>query len=171
MSRHRTSQQGRNRALGAGSAVAAFLAFGMAPLTAAPPAQAEFEDLFDFDWLTDTAGSALVLDDLPGSAVGEDFFVNFMSDWVYEPMHAGIQAWITSDFGEMVDGWINDMAGVYLIGNGIDGTADSINGGAAGLWLGDGGDGWDSDAAGVDGGAGGDAGWFGNGGDGGDGGA
>ena len=35
----------RNLAIGGGSAVGAFLAFGMTPLAAAPPAHADIEDL------------------------------------------------------------------------------------------------------------------------------
>ena len=52
--RHTRSQHGahrkkgqrrRNLAIGSGSAVGAFLAFGMAPLAAAPPAKADIEDM------------------------------------------------------------------------------------------------------------------------------
>src|SRR3984885_11139002 len=52
--RHTRSQHGahrkkgqrrRNLAIGSGSAVGAFLAFGMAPLAAAPPAKADIEDI------------------------------------------------------------------------------------------------------------------------------
>ncbi|WP_167666269.1 hypothetical protein, partial [Mycolicibacter icosiumassiliensis] len=41
----------RRRVAGAGTAVGAFLAFGLSPLAAAPPAQAE-----DFGWFTDLFG-------------------------------------------------------------------------------------------------------------------
>lgn len=90
---------------------------------------------------------------------------------VYDPIHTAIEAWIRSDFGKEVDGFINQISGQYLIGDGAAGTAADPDGGAGGLWFGDGGNGWDSTQVGVAGGAGGDAGWFGNGGDGGDGGA
>ena len=45
---HHTNTRRTSRAVGAASAVGAFLAFGMAPLTVAPPAQAD-----EFDWITD----------------------------------------------------------------------------------------------------------------------
>ncbi|MGB3895364.1 MAG: hypothetical protein WA942_14060, partial [Mycolicibacter sinensis] len=156
MSRLRTSQGGqqanagqqrRNRAIGASSAVAAFLAFGMAPLATAPPAQADLEDLFDFSWFNELfapADTTAALELAPGAADGLGFDMTSLIDqWFYTPMHMGIQAWITSDFGEMINNSINQMAGLYLIGNGIDGTALNPDGGAAGLWLGDGGAGWD----------------------------
>ena len=92
--------------------------------------------------------------------------------YVYEPLHASVESWINSSFGEQVDNAINTASGQFLIGNGADGTGLlDPNGGAGGLWLGDGGSGWDSDQAGVAGGSGGDAaGFFGNGGEGGSGG-
>lgn len=90
---------------------------------------------------------------------------------VYTPVHDGVQNWITSDIGRQVDGFVNTVAGSYVIGNGADGTADHPDGGDGGWLLGDGGDGWNSTEAGVDGGDGGDAGFLiGRGGDGGDGG-
>lgn len=90
---------------------------------------------------------------------------------IYDPIHSAVEAWISSDFGQEVAGFINQISGQFLIGDGAAGTAEHPDGGAGGLWFGDGGQGWDSTQAGVAGGAGGDAGWFGNGGDGGDGGA
>src|SRR5699024_5590461 len=83
----------------------------------------------------------------------------WFSEFVYQPLHTGIQDWITSDLGQQVDGWINELAGSYVIGNGVDGTAADPNGGDAGWLLGDGGDGYGYY------GDGGDGGWlFGNGG-------
>ena len=35
----------------------------------------------------------------------------------YDPLHAGIQGWITSDLGMFVDNSINQLTGLYLIGN------------------------------------------------------
>ena len=93
--------------------------------------------------------------------------------YIYDPLHASVESWINSSFGEQVDHAINTASGQFLIGNGADGTGQlDPNGGDGGLWFGDGGNGWDSDQAGVAGGSGGDAvGFFGNGGDGGMGGA
>ncbi|MCX2929859.1 cellulase family glycosylhydrolase [Mycobacterium sp. CVI_P3] len=90
---------------------------------------------------------------------------------VYSPLHAAGQAWIASAVGRQVDGFINAVAGSYVIGNGAAGAADHHDGTDGGWLLGDGGPGWDSTEDGVDGGAGGSAGVFGNGGAGGAGGA
>jgi endoglycosylceramidase len=90
---------------------------------------------------------------------------------VYTPVHTAVEAWIDSDLGQTVDGFINTLAGSYVIGNGAGGTAAHPAGGAGGWLLGDGGTGWDGTEAGVAGGTGGAAGWLGNGGAGGGGGA
>ena len=89
--------------------------------------------------------------------------------YIYDPLHAGVESWINSSFGEQVDHLLNTASGQFLIGNGADGSsALDPNGGDGGLWFGDGGHGWDSDQAGFAGGSGGDAvGFLGNGGDGG----
>ncbi|BBX48854.1 cellulase family glycosylhydrolase [Mycobacterium cookii] len=92
--------------------------------------------------------------------------------YIYDPLHASVESWINSTFGEQVDHLLNTASGQFLIGNGADGTQGDPTGGAGGLWFGDGGNGWDSDQPDVGGGNGGDAlGFFGNGGDGGSGGA
>lgn len=92
--------------------------------------------------------------------------------YIYDPLHAGVESWINSPFGEQVDHAINMASGQFLIGNGADGTSADPNGGDGGLWFGDGGKGWDSVQPGQAGGAGGDAvGFFGSGGEGGSGGA
>ncbi len=90
---------------------------------------------------------------------------------VYNPLHAGVQLWITSPLGAGVDAAINRLAGTYVIGNGTRGTEAAPNGTAGGWLLGDGGAGWDSTTPGVGGGNGGAAGLLGDGGIGGNGGA
>jgi hypothetical protein len=85
---------------------------------------------------------------------------------IYDPLHAGVENWINSPFGEQVDNVINTTSGEFLIGNGAPGTEQDPTAGAGGTWFGDGGNGWDSNDAGVAGGSGGDAGIFGNGGEG-----
>ena len=45
---HHTNTRRASRAIGAASTVGAFLAFGMAPMTTAPAAQAD-----GFDWIAD----------------------------------------------------------------------------------------------------------------------
>ncbi len=92
--------------------------------------------------------------------------------YIYDPLHAGVESWIQSSFGEQVDHAINTAFGQLLIGNGVDGTQADPTGGDGGLWFGDGGNGWDSTQPGEAGGSGGDAvGFFGSGGEGGAGGA
>ncbi|WP_407695053.1 PGRS repeat-containing protein, partial [Mycolicibacter icosiumassiliensis] len=180
--------------MGATSAVGAFLAFGVAPLTGAPGANADELDVMldpiidslsnidpslgaevsswvqtlDASFTGDSAASvSSVLD--PLAAASTFNMAQFVDQWIYTPMHTGMEAWINSSFGESVDNAINQFAGVYLIGNGTAGTATDPNGGDGGLWFGDGGAGYDASAdPGVAGGDGGAAGLFGNGGAGGD---
>ncbi|MGB3331677.1 MAG: PGRS repeat-containing protein, partial [Mycobacterium sp.] len=163
---HHTNARRHSRAVGAASAVGAFLAFGMAPLSSAPAAQAD-----EFDWIADLFDASAWLTPEPAD-VGAFDWTTMIDQWFYDPIHTSMEAWISSDFGEMVNGWINTSAGQFLIGDGADGTEANPDGGHGGLWFGDGGDGWDSTEAGVAGGAGGNAaGWLGDGGVGGDGGA
>ena len=44
--------------------------------------------------------------------------------YIYDPLHASAENWINSSFGEQVDNAINTASGQFLIGNGVDGTAD-----------------------------------------------
>lgn len=88
----------------------------------------------------------------------------------YAPLHDALQAWIGSDVGRQIDGWMNALAGQLVIGNGVAGDAAHPDGYSGGWLFGDGGDGYDSTATGVAGGDGGAAGLFGDGGAGGDGG-
>ena len=90
---------------------------------------------------------------------------------VYGPLHTAVQTWITSEIGQLVNGFVNALAGSYVIGNGAAGTAERPDGGAGGWLLGDGGAGWNSTQVGVAGGRGGSAGMLGDGGSGGQGGA
>lgn len=181
----------RDRAVGAAASVAAFLAFGVMPLTHAPAAQAdEFDslvDLFDVStwgpvddggasdavsWL-DPAGWGL--DSLPGAAVPTLDALdlnNWAETWIYQPLHTMLQNVMQTDFWIVVRYLINESFGngEILIGNGYvgmtGGTLAEAAGGPGGLWFGDGGAGGTS-ASGV-GGAGGEA-YFGNGGAGGNG--
>ncbi|WP_396879155.1 PGRS repeat-containing protein, partial [Mycolicibacter heraklionensis] len=176
----------RQRAVGATGSVAGFLAFGVMPLCAAPAAQADFgfEDLFDpaawiqtapadFDGWTEPSAWAALLSGFgevsaEPAAAGAGDATAFLDQWFYEPLHDGLQQWITSPFGAQVDDFINQLSGQFLIGNGADGTLQNPDGGNGGLWFGDGGAGFDGTGQGVAGGDGGDAvGWIGNGGAGG----
>lgn len=181
----------QDRAVGAAASVAAFLAFGVMPLTPAPAAQAdEFDwivDLFDVstwgpaddggasdavNWLDPAAWG---LDSLPGGAVSTWDALdlnNLVETWIYQPLHTMIQDVMQHDFWIVVrallDQWFGN--GEMLIGNGYvgmtGGTLEQAAGGPGGLWFGDGGAGGTS----IDGvgGAGGAA-YFGNGGAGGNG--
>lgn len=60
--------------------------------------------------------------------------------FVYNPMHEiEQQIWVVSPVGSTAAGVINQVTGVYLIGNGADGTAAHPDGGNGGLLFGDGG--------------------------------
>src|SRR5690625_1809904 len=174
----------RRRSKVAGSKVVAIAAF--LAVTSAAPAQADVDDMMDvlfspfltaagaldgdavFDataWEAflssehwDTALAALAE---PGPAVAFDF---------YAGLHDAAEQWIHSDLGEQVNGFINELFGSTVIGDGTDGNEMHPDGGPGGWLFGDGGAGWDSTEDGVAGGAGGAAGFFGDGGDGGDGG-
>lgn len=184
-------------AVGATSTVGAFLAIGLAPLATAPSVRADELDIildpiidslasvdptlgsdvtalvaaFDPSFIGD--GSAAVVSGLEPLADAASFDMSqFFDQWIYTPIHTSLEAWINSSFGTEIDNAINQWSGVFLIGNGTDGTSDSPDGGAGGLWFGDGGAGYDATAdAGVNGGNGGAGGLIGDGGDGGDGGA
>src|ERR1700734_714010 len=152
----------RSRAVGVG---AVFAAFGVA-MFSPPIARADDFGLSDLisDLITSATsaevGSQAVDQALADSASGAETLsaAGLFQQYIYDPLHASVETWINSSFGEQVDSAINTASGQFLIGNGVDG----------GLWFGDGGNGWDSDQPGIAGGSGGDAvGFFGNGGDGG----
>lgn len=192
------------------AAAAGALLVGINPILAAPPAQADWDWAIDFDEPMAIVGSAagsLDLGSLMALAqtwVGQlDPSTNALlsstidsvlawpgpnqfdtAEWLnqalYAPLHAALQEWISSPFGELSLGVLNApfvaLFGRDLIGDGIDGF-DGVNTSLFGQsgWFGDAGDGGflfgDGGAglAGIDGagGIGGDAGFFGNGGAGG----
>ena len=119
-------------------------------------------------------GNQAIEQALNASASGAETLsaAGLFQQYIYDPLHAGVESWINSSFGEQVDQALNLASGQFLIGNGADGTALDPSGGDGGLWLGDGGKGWDSIEPGQAGGSGGEAvGFFGSGGEGGAGGA
>jgi len=183
----------RRRVLGVGASAGAFVAFGMSALSTPPAAHA---DDFGFgEWITDlfshaddvSAAGTTIWDNSalaaqatlatvdtasPATAMATAPADAWFQQLIYEPIHTAVEDWINSPFGEQVGAFVNQLSGQFLIGDGSDGTATDPDGGAGGLWFGDGGHGYDqSDNPGMAGGAGGDAGWFGTGGDGGAGGA
>ena len=178
----------RGRAIGAGTAAGAFLAFGMTPLAAAPVANADGLDVVLDPILNSLASIAPALTtDLTSMIAGidpsfategaasaalpaADDLATMFQQYVYTPLETAAQSWILSPTGEQVDGFLNSTFGEFLIGNGAAGTAADPTGGAGGLWFGDGGAGWNSTVAGEAGGDGGSAGIFGDGGIGGSGG-
>ncbi len=177
----------RHRSKVVGSKVVGAVAFLSLVVPSAPPAQADVDDVLEAlftPFLTaagaidgDAVFSPAAWDSFlspehwdaalagladPGPAVAFDF---------YAELHDAAQQWINSPLGEQVDGFINQLFGSTVIGNGDPGTEDHPDGGPGGWLFGDGGTGWDSTTDGVAGGSGGAAGLFGEGGDGGDGGA
>src|SRR5690625_7154291 len=60
---------------------------------------------------------------MAGSATGDSLDLTSLVDqWFYTPLHDSIEDWINSDFGSQVSGFINDISGQYLIGDGADGA-------------------------------------------------
>ncbi len=165
--------QRRGRVMGAGATVAVFGVAMFSP----PTAHADDFGLGDLigDLIasasTAEVGTQAVDQALAASASGAETIsaADLFQQYIYDPLHASVESWINSPFGEQVDHLLNTASGQFLIGNGADGTGPlDPNGGDGGLWFGDGGKGWDSDEAGVAGGSGGDAvGFFGSGGEGG----
>ncbi|MGV0750843.1 hypothetical protein ABQF29_21950, partial [Mycolicibacter minnesotensis] len=128
----------RRAVLGAGSAAAAFLAFGMTPLVSAPAAQADGEfdwllDLFDpAAWPSADADTAVafdwgsLFDSSAGLASGDPFDLSaYIDEFVYTPLHAGMVDWIESPLGIEVNSFINETFGFgsIIIGNGAAGIA------------------------------------------------
>jgi endoglycosylceramidase len=159
--------------------LAGVAALGVAAMVTQPVAHAD--DFGLGDALSDLVVSASTAElanhavdqALAASTSGAETFTTaeLFQQYIYDPLHAGVESWINSPFGEQVDHLLNAASGQFLIGNGAEGTALDPNGGDGGLWFGDGGNGWDSDQPGMAGGAGGDAaGFFGSGGEGGSGG-
>jgi len=116
---------------------------------------------------------------LPGPSQSFDSAA-WVNQYIYSPLHDGLQQWIASPFGELSLSALNapfvTLFGRDLIGDGVDGF-DGVNSSIFGQsgWFGDAGDGGflfgngGAGIAGVDGagGIGGDAGFFGDGGAGG----
>jgi hypothetical protein len=144
-------------------------------------------------WLSNLGLSSESLSAASASAdptAGADSFQTFGQE-----LNSWLEAnWMNTSFGEQVDSQINawgqllgldgspssasaDAAGAScgLVCNGADGTAADPNGGAGGLWFGNGGDGYsytsadDPTGVAMNGGDGGSASLYGNGGDGGNG--
>ncbi|TXH10575.1 MAG: hypothetical protein E6R04_04985, partial [Spirochaetes bacterium] len=184
MARHRQDRGRSKRVLGAGSAVGAFLAFGMGPLASAPAAQADVEDVL-FDLFGQGLGDAFTglntnFADLDSWQVILDpvswtpFFDGLGDTAIWDSLLADLDvnalgsadfSWTWSDFGGNSWDW-NDVNWLMPFGDGTDGTAADPNGGAGGWIWGTGGAGWDADGTGAsdDGGAGGQGGLFGGGG-------
>lgn len=105
------------------------------------------------------------------SPVARPNLTQLINTYIYAPIHAGLQSWLSTPTGRQFANFMNTVLASYAIGNGRDGTAEDPDGTRAGWLFGDGGAGWNSAQAGIAGGNGGAAGIFGNGGTGGAGGA
>ncbi len=185
------SARRRTRVIGAGAALSAVIAFGMA---APAPAGAEvIDDVLDqvLAPFADAATNTVDWAALWSPAAWEAFFdpahwdaafaavatpsvadaTAWIDQLIYTPLHTGIEAWINSAGPTPILDGLNDFSKALgwgaMIADGTAGTEATPDGGAAGWLFGDGGAGWDSTVAGGAGGAGGAAGMFGNGGDGG----
>src|SRR5260370_19856719 len=89
-------------------------------------------------------GSQAVDQALAATASGAETFsaAGLFQQYIYDPLHASVESWINSSFGEQVDNALNTASGQFLIGNGADGTGQlDPNGGDGRLWFGDGGHG------------------------------
>ncbi|OBK86394.1 cellulase family glycosylhydrolase [Mycolicibacter sinensis] len=189
----------KRKLVGVGSAVAAFLAFGVTPLVPTPVAAAEgLDEVFELALAPFVEATTGDWDALFSPAAWEAFFdpghwdgllagiataspslfapdlTGLVHDWYYTPLYTGIDSLVSSSWmAPIVDGF-NQLSGSLglgmMIGDGAAGTAEHAAGGAGGWLFGDGGAGWDNAEAGGVGGAGGAAGFFGNGGAGGAGG-
>lgn len=119
------------RTIGAGSTVAAFLAFGMSPLISAPVVRADdiLIDLPDFSTLSDVSGlvdASFLSTDVPGSAAESGFSWANVFDATYDNLHAGAQEFLVDPANagllELLNGFglYEALFGRLLIGNGID---------------------------------------------------
>ncbi|MGH3560871.1 MAG: cellulase family glycosylhydrolase, partial [Mycobacterium sp.] len=139
--RTRSTAARRRRVVGFGTAIGVSVAFGMTPLVTAPPGHADIDFLFDIPdpASADVGDVSVALDTTDVTSMpalsGDDLF----NQLIYTPIHTDIEDWIHSPLGEQVDGFINNLAGQYLIGDGAAGTATHPDGGAGGLLFGDGG--------------------------------
>src|ERR1700683_4100087 len=138
----------RSRAVGVG---AVFAAFGVAMFS---PPTARADDFGLGDLISDLiasassaeVGSQAVDQALAASASGAETLsaAGLFQQYIYDPLHASVESWINSSFGEQVDNALNTASGQFLIGNGVDGTRQlAPTGGDGGVWVGGGGNGWD----------------------------
>jgi hypothetical protein len=129
---------GRRRLVGLVGAAGAFLAVGTAPLTTAPNADADIDDLFQpiVDAIGQTTGEATFDPGLDADSAGapalaatdsvdptdllaaSDPFASLdglLTDWyqtlVYDPIEQLAQSWISSPLGQAVDSWLFDDTG------------------------------------------------------------
>ncbi|MCV7382325.1 cellulase family glycosylhydrolase [Mycolicibacter longobardus] len=164
MARQRSTKRNR-RVVGLGTAVGAFLAFGVTPLAAAPTASAEgFDDVFDLalapfvDATTGWTDWAAVFNPasweaffepanwdgvLAGAAAASPSLfapdlTALVQDWVYTPLYTGIDSLVSSAWmAPIVDGF-NQLSGALGLGMAIgDGAAgtEASAAGGAGGWL------------------------------------
>src|ERR1700761_3530404 len=130
----------RSSAVGVG---AVFAAFGVA-MVSPPTARADDFGLGDLiseliaSASSAEVGSQAVDQALTASASGAETLTAselFQQD-IYDPLHASVESWINSSFGEEVDQAINTASGQFLIGNGVDGSSQlDPNGTDGGLWF------------------------------------
>src|ERR1700742_781981 len=131
----------RSSAVGVG---AVFAAFGVA-MVSSPTARADDFGLGDLisDLVSSATsaevGSQAIEGALGASASGAETLspTELFQQYIYEPLHAGVESWINSSFGEQVDHALNTASGLFLIGNGADGTSQLDPNGGVGVERGD----------------------------------
>src|SRR6201996_9325632 len=110
----------RSRAVGVG---AAFAAFGVA-MFSPPTARADDFGLGDLisnliaSASSAEVGSQAVDQALTASVSGAETLSpsELFQQYIYDPLHASVESWINSPFGEQVDNAINTASGQFLIG-------------------------------------------------------
>src|SRR5690625_5249966 len=130
----------RRRIVALGASAGAFVAVGLSALATPPTARA---DDFGFgDWIADLFGHADEASVGPGDAVGDigaptaqaalatvdtadpagGMLAAPADDWFqqlfYDPVHTAVEDWINSPFGAQVGGFINEISGQFLVGDG-----------------------------------------------------
>ncbi len=96
----------------------------------------------DGDGVGAAASGVSSSDSLAGLASWDAQATAWFNEFVYLPLHTGMEDWINSPLGGQVDGLINQVSGEDLVGNGVNGTVTDPDGGNAGSLFGDGGSGY-----------------------------
>jgi len=106
-----------HRVIGPCTAPVVLVTFGATAQATAPPARADLRDwvldvLDPGSWLLGPdPGEALPLDVNWSAAADPAGTAAMINQFLYDPIHSGIESRIDSDLGRLVDGAVNDLAG------------------------------------------------------------